>query len=687
MGSEIDSERLGGVAMKKLRLISILGLLFFFTARAEEPGGHFVCDGVIEPGLSVDVTSVEICPGDQGSVEVDTVTSEGSKYGHYEDTDEQVSFGLSLTDVQVTEPQVFEAPDRYTAFWIKHDTINMSGKYEDCGGGTVTIKDYDMGTVQMKNCNTKKTKKPKGSNGGSGGGGSGGGPQEEEKKEGECEEPAQPDEGVAEFFGGEEAWIVCPAPKDEEDKESMWFVATHRIVTINTPKARDLKGTIKLNKVSGDESCAKWLVVNDNVEAPYSFGEAIPIVEPGHEGCGVHDWHGGEQFFGLIPQKPGEVVLESEVDPEQGSPTKKAQLKIVIVETDLDIVHPATGEVPEDNEETDGLVAVKRDDQTPMTLLKLKQVKPLNVGGKYRLTFSDNLKIWKSANRTGEVTPETEFEANGEMILFVEAMNKSFVLNDQEIVLHWKDGEKQITNGDTVSLTAVEAEFEVLLRAFIPDQWIDLPEIFGIPFFKDRIDLGDDRDFLEIESMGVTFKAGQKITIIPFKDLDEDGIKDSTKKFLIGKSTRYDKSESVPFPDQGYSGDNRLNNNPVITDGPVDGILKNQKAEFNSRPNDNAVTIELSGQAHEGIFGYASLPVTWYTLLTINSADPLKPKYSINGVVTEFPAFEIYTRKNEETAYWIWGRRPPDASLPDLLMYTIKIMPNEWTDYIEGDLF
>jgi hypothetical protein len=457
--------------MKKLKLIPILGLLFFFMARAEEPGGHFVCDGVIEPGLSVDVTSVEVCPGDQGSVEVDTVTSEGTKYGHYEDTDEQVSFGLSLTDVQVTEPQVFEAPDRYTAFWIKHDTINMSGQYEDCGGGTVIVKDYDMGTVQMKNCNTKKTKGPKGSTGGGGGGGGGGGPKEEEKKEGECEEPAQPDQGVAEFFGGEEAWIVWPAPKDEEDKESMWFVATHRIVTINTPKARDLKGTIKLNKVSGDESCAKWLVVNDNVESPYSFGQAIPIVEPGHEGCGVHDWHGGEQFFGLIPEKPGEVVLESEVDPEQGSPTKKAQLKIAIVETDLDIQHPSSGTVlSEEEEEEKGLVGVKQDEPMPLTRLRLKQVNPLTVGGKYHLTFSGNLKIWKNSNGSGEVTADTEFEANGETILYVEALSPSSALNDQEVALHWKDEEKEITDGDVVNLTAIDVKFAD------PESWIELEE-------------------------------------------------------------------------------------------------------------------------------------------------------------------------------------------------------------------
>ena len=692
---------------KKLILILVLGSLPFFISSSPDPGGHFVCDGIIPPGLSVNVTDTQICPGEEGSVEVDTTTSEGTMYGHYEDTGEQDSFGLSFTDVQVTEAQVFEAPAKYTTFWIKHDTINMSGSYEDCGGGTEKATDYDMGIVTLKVCDTKKPKGdhgPKGPQGpGNGGGGGGGGEDDDENGVGggggqegssdeECEEPAQPDQGVAEFMGGNAGWIVWPAPKPEWSSEdhlgSVWFVATHRIVTINTPAERDLTGVIRLNKISGDESCLNLLVVNDNTESPYTFGQDVPIEEKGHSGCGVHDWHEGSQLFGFVPLSAGEVVLEAVVDPNDGSPQSNAQLTITIVAMDLDIEHPATGEVTEENEEEEGLVAVKRDDDTPLTRLKLKPIEPSGIGGHYYLTFPGNLKIWQNENRTGAVTETTEFNPDVETTLYVEAMEKSTSLNDQQIALNWKEGEeKNISYGDWVKLTAVEAEFVVLLRAFIPDQWVDLPEILGVPFWGDRIDLGDDRDFLEIETMGVTYKAAQKLTIIPFEDLDEDGIKEETETSLVGKSTRYDKSESVPFPNQGYSVNNRLNDNAVITDGPIDGILGNQQVDLNNRPNDKTVTIELSGQAREGVFGYASLPVTWHTLLTINSVDPLEPRYSIEGVVTEFPAFEIYVRKNEETAYWIWGRKPPEASLPDLLMYTIEIIPNEWTDYVEGELY
>lgn len=309
---------------------------------------------------------------------------------------------------------------------------------------------------------------------------------------------------------------------------------------------------------------------------------------------------------------------------------------------DLDIEHPATGEVDEDEEEEKGLVAVRRDDETSLTRLKLKPIEPSGIGGHYYLTIPGNLKIWQNENRTGEVTEETEFNPEIETTLYVEAIEKSISLNDQQIALNWKEGEKNISYGDWVKLTAVEAETEARINYWIREQWINMPwHLFANPNpFSPNIAGGDDREAsLEPDSLEITSRVGQKIVINPFSELDADGLKDGSEEKFEGESTIYVKATSVPHPDQDYSANNRLLDNPQIWSSvPTD---PNDMHADTQRINNRVVETQFHGTANDQAV-WLSADIDWDFTLTIDASNPLEIQYSLEGWHDDYPAIELH---------------------------------------------
>ena len=334
------------------RLILILSVLTFFRLHAEQPpGDDFVCTSVTPPKIKVDVASQTfLCPGESINLTPTKDSEPGSMNGYYKNAPNiPVSLPLVIDkdDIILDPPFIpYQAPDKYTWGW-KGGMPFFTGRglYEDCNGQIQWVEATDKGFVSLENCyqppppnSPDDPPVPGGSGGSNGGGGSNGSVGGEGDGNENCEEPAQPDQGIAEFFGGNGGWMVWPAPNEawsEADySNSVWFAAIHHIVTINTPAQRDLTGVIRLNKVSGDESCVDLVVVNNDIETSYTLGQDVPITEPDHSGCGVHDWHQGSQIFGFIPKEAGQVVLEAEVDPDAGSPQSNAQLTITIAEVD-----------------------------------------------------------------------------------------------------------------------------------------------------------------------------------------------------------------------------------------------------------------------------------------------------------------------------------------------------------------
>jgi hypothetical protein len=70
--------------------------------------------------------------------------------------------------------------------------------------------------------------------------------------------------------------------------------------------------------------------------APYTLNTPIPVVELGHNGCDVHDWHSGVAAFTLVPRNPGQVTFKASVDPDpelcegDGVPTFEDEVTVTV---------------------------------------------------------------------------------------------------------------------------------------------------------------------------------------------------------------------------------------------------------------------------------------------------------------------------------------------------------------------
>ncbi len=112
---------------------------------------------------------------------------------------------------------------------------------------------------------------------------------------------------------------------------------THRIVTINSPAARDLKGTLKLDVEPGS-------IIGDYVVFHYDSTTGarktitlpfqMPVTEPGHEGGGVHDFHAGYEQFSFRRIGDGALTLKVTVAPDNGAPFKTSKLHLLPVEVE-----------------------------------------------------------------------------------------------------------------------------------------------------------------------------------------------------------------------------------------------------------------------------------------------------------------------------------------------------------------
>jgi len=330
--------------------------------------------------------------------------------------------------------------------------------------------------------------------------------------------------------------------------------------------------------------------------------------------------------------------------------TNGVGLVINLLPVDLDIVHPATGELEEgkQNDQTKGgYVAVRRDDETPVTKLVIRKGAAVD-GMKYRLKFNAgaNFKIWKDEARTQAVTSEQH------------DITLQAVINGQS------------HDAETVYTSVVEAEFDVWLNVFIPIQWTDFPaahpihldpDLVGMTYHR-KIAAGDDRSFTNVyfdnpeEAVdaiedGTSSRVHTQVTIIPFEDLDADGIKDDTEKSVIGDSINYCKNPSVPNPDDGYSDQNRLVPNPVETSRGRAGINKITKVvDSIERGNDgDSIWFNFTGSADNPIVN-PSPAIDWDFLLNINTAGEraLNPQWIVGGTKQDaFPAYEIYVRDSD----------------------------------------
>ncbi|MEO5714178.1 MAG: hypothetical protein ABIT37_11880 [Luteolibacter sp.] len=155
-----------------------------------------------------------------------------------------------------------------------------------------------------------------------------------------AESEGEPNKGDT-FVSEANQTIVLIAPKAGELPVAcpVSFDVEHSIVTYDTPRERDLKGTLKLT-AEGDSSVVSL--------GSYTLGTAIDVTEPGHVGGGVHDWHRGSESFSITGLKKGSVTLKAEVDPDaetpegDGVPRTKATINVQVLEVNEVIIYDPT---------------------------------------------------------------------------------------------------------------------------------------------------------------------------------------------------------------------------------------------------------------------------------------------------------------------------------------------------------
>jgi len=320
---------------------------------------------------------------------------------------------------------------------------------------------------------------------------------------------------------------------------------------------------------------------------------------------------------------------------------------LTLLKVDVDIVHPASGELSDAAEDADtgsGIVAIKRDDETPVTELKIHKADSLPAGSTVSLLFtngsgeSTRYRIWKDAAMTQEViSSTTEFNAAVDTTLYFEGLKKSSFESSESVKQVYTAG-TTVFEGDEVKFTVVEAEFDVQFKAWLIEQWVDVPFHPIDNVLNNRIAGGDDRGASTDKT--ASSRLYQAVTIIPFESLDADGIKDGTDQNVPGLTTLYDREDSLPHPDRDdYDSGHRFKAGatPVQT-STVDASRADIEAE--PRSSANKIKVRLHGQANDPLILLAC-DIDWNVFIEIDASDPAGVKYEISGAHDDAPAFEI----------------------------------------------
>lgn len=129
-----------------------------------------------------------------------------------------------------------------------------------------------------------------------------------------CPGNSRPNDGHAVIDGPSTIDVI-----DSDDPAATGsFNVLARIVTINTPRPRDLFGKFKLSLKDGNASTARIFYKTNSMGtfAPYTLGTPFQIIETGHEGCGHHCWHSQNVQFKVQGLEPGSIQLIGEIDPD-----------------------------------------------------------------------------------------------------------------------------------------------------------------------------------------------------------------------------------------------------------------------------------------------------------------------------------------------------------------------------------
>jgi hypothetical protein len=368
------------------------------------------------------------------------------------------------------------------------------------------------------------------------------------------------------------------------------------------------------------------------------------------------------------------------------------------------VIHPATGELEESEEDYSGsgprkggLVPLMRNENTPVTELHLKPLESLPVGTKSRLKVeipsgAGDVKIYEDYQKTKLVVSEqTEFFARVDRKFFLEGVDvseSSSITVTQQIKL----GDDWV-EGDSVSLTVVHSEIPVVMRAFIPHAWTEGEE--PIPVAVDYITNPNDPNPIPVPQLILSncvggnrqefsedsyddeeeYKLRQEVVITPYEELHGSVDVENERRRGITLSSKFcKKSEDVPASDQ----------NAAFGETFVPGATANwefqppepsskyedvQRVENSAGNKVSQITSSLSGEVGSPNFvPSATIPNIDFKFKIkaerVEEHGVSKVYFTTDAKHNLYPAYELNVENSDEEYSPVYRYSPKDHILP-----------------------
>jgi hypothetical protein len=355
--------------------------------------------------------------------------------------------------------------------------------------------------------------------------------------------------------------------------------------------------------------------------------------------------------------------------------------KAVLLPVDIDIVHPATGELAEDREDgtsaspDGGYVSVKRtigsdviggEDVTPITKLKIHTIAGAQSTWKTRVKFSgaDRYKIYKDEERSEEVLSEqTEFDATQTTTLYFQGLKKSLSRGGENVTMQVKVGNDWV-DGDSVKCTVVQSEFLIQIKAFIPYEWTEgeyIPQPLPDPV-RGKVAKGDygatsRPTFKNAFSNKVSFysvapfRLCHEVILTPYVNLHYfyQDIEEKRQFTSAPSSDHYIKATSVDPTELALKNGYLPLTPPIDATGPpvLSPATYSPELSLYNSLRANKCALNLTGSGRDGALGIytdVSPAIDWDVRLEIDSSsNPLQPSFRVKGNHDLYPAYEIIT--------------------------------------------
>ena len=358
-----------------------------------------------------------------------------------------------------------------------------------------------------------------------------------------------------------------------------------------------------------------------------------------------------------------------------------------LLPVDIDVIHPATGELAEDREDgtnptspDGGYVSVKRtvgsdviggEDVTPITKLKIHAIAGAQSTWKTRVKFSgaDRYIIYKDEERTEEVLSEqTEFDATQTTTLYFQGLKKSLSRGGENIAMQVKVGNNWV-EGDSVKCTVVQSEFLIQIKAFIPYEWTEGEDVFPFPDpLLGKVAKGDFSatsrpTFKNAFSNKVPFysvapfRLCHEVILTPYVDLHYfyQDIEEKRQFTSAPSSDHYAKATSVDPTELALKNGYLPLTPPIDATGPpvLSPATYSPELSLYNSLRANKCALDLTGSGRDGALGIytnVSPAIDWDVRLEIDSSsNPLQPSFRVKGKHDLYPAYEIITLQADGT--------------------------------------